>query len=159
MELSDLQNDPCRWTDIAAMLGASAITIPHLKRGEKRPQNRDEWLRLGDAIAEVADRVTGEGLRIDWANHDHEYRRLQSGERPIDLILANGNVDYELVLGWLVVAGEDVQAELKRHAKRIRILRIRDWDRKSGTWPRSAAATLVMNACGPQSKACRSCPS
>ena len=127
MELSDLVADLRRWTDMAHRLGATSIVIPHLGPGD-RLETGDDWSRLGDGLARAAARVAGEGLRFAWANHDREFRPLPDGMRPIDLVLRGEDVDYEPVLGWLALTGQDSAAELHRYASRIRTLRLRDWD-------------------------------
>lgn len=134
MELSDVRDEPARWIEMAHVMGANSITIPHLRRTETRPDSAEGWLHLSDALAETAARLTREGIRIGWANHDHEYRRLSSGQRPIDLILARPEVDYELVSGWLTMVGENVEDELALRADRIRTLRLRDWSRKQSSF-------------------------
>jgi sugar phosphate isomerase/epimerase len=154
MELSDLESELRRWTDMAHLLGATSIVIPHLREGD-RLDTADDWNRLGDALARTAGRVRAEGLRIAWANHDREYRLLPGGTRPIDLVLSSTDVDYEPVLGWLTRTGQDTAAELERYGSRIRTLRMRDWDGRRWTpigeglvgygalWPRIAALPVL----------------
>ena len=154
MELSDLEADLHRWTDMAHTLGATSIVIPHLHQ-QDRLETADDWTRLGDALAAMAPRVAGEDLRIAWANHDREYRLLPDGRRPIDLVLTDADVDYEPVLGWLTVMEQDTAPELERYGSRIRTLRLRDWDGHRWTaigegsvgyqalWPRIAALPVL----------------
>jgi sugar phosphate isomerase/epimerase len=109
------------------ILGATSIVIPHLRERD-RLDTAEDWNRLGDALARTSGRVRGEGLRLAWANHDREYRLLPDGRRPIDVVLSHVGVDYEPVLGWLTMTGQDTANELGRYGPLIRTLRLRDWD-------------------------------
>lgn len=125
MPLSGLMNETDRFVEIAQTLGAR-VMIPPWIAPEERGTTADDWRRLGDSLAEGAERVRPHGLRVAWHNHDFEYVPLPDGTRPIDHILAAPGVDYEIDIGWLTRAGADPGAELRRHADRIVAIQMKD---------------------------------
>jgi sugar phosphate isomerase/epimerase len=86
------------------------------------------WQSLGDKLATGAAVAKPHGLKVAWHNHDFEYVALPDGTRPIEHILNAGNPDvlFEIDCGWIVRAGADPAAELKRYADRIVAIQLKD---------------------------------
>ena len=102
--------------------------IPPWLPPEERGPDAAAWQRVGAALAEGAEKVKRQGLRVAWHNHDFEYIPLPDGSRPIDHLLAAGgeSVEFEIDLAWVVRGGADPAAELARYADRITVIQCKD---------------------------------
>lgn len=126
MPLSGLVAEPSRFIDIALILGAT-ILIPPYVPAEERENTPAYWQSLGHKLARGADAARPHGLKVAWHNHDFEYRPLPDGTRPIDHIFAeSGDAWFEIDCGWIVRAGADPAAELRRYAGRIIAIQLKD---------------------------------
>jgi sugar phosphate isomerase/epimerase len=127
MPLAGLVSEPNRFIDIALTLGATFLIPPYVT-AEERQNTPAYWQSLGDKLATGAAAAKPHGLKVAWHNHDFEYVALPDGTRPIDHILNAGNPDvlFEIDCGWIVRAGADPAAELKRYADRIIAIQLKD---------------------------------
>lgn len=125
MPLTGLVNEPERFFDIAGTLGSTLLIPPYVKP-EDRGTTTDYWKSLGEQLAEGAAKAAGRGLQVAWHNHDFEYAKLPDGTRPIDHILADKSVLFEIDCGWITRVGGDAAAELKRFADQIIAIQVKD---------------------------------
>ena len=127
MPFRGLVEEPQRFIDIAHEIGASLMIPPYLVP-EDRPLTGDGWRRIGAQLGEGAERAAEAGLGVAWHNHEFEYKRLQDGTRPIDLILeaAGARVGFEIDFAWVTRAWASPLAELKRYASRIVAIQLKD---------------------------------
>ncbi|MEP7241544.1 MAG: hypothetical protein ABI697_11715 [Devosia sp.] len=144
-ELSDLETDFRTLTDTAKAMGSDIITVPHISPGEV-VTTAEDWERLAERMASISVKLRGEGIRLSWANHDIEYYPFADGRRPIDIMLAHDEIDYELVVGWLASIGKDTTAEVEKYGDRIRVLRIRDWDSAKRQWTSLGAGDVGLSS-------------
>ena len=120
------RDEPDRALQIARRLGHEIIVLPYVVPAD-RPKDAGGWAAFGRTVAGVARRVTGEGLRLAWHNHDFELRALDDGSRPIEHILGEDeNVEWEADLAWVVRGGEDPETWLKRYSGRVATLHVKD---------------------------------
>jgi sugar phosphate isomerase/epimerase len=119
--------DPDRFIDIAHTIGAGLLIPPYLPE-ENRPTSPEGWRAIGRSLAAVAERVNAEGLRLAWHNHDFEYRALPDGTLPIDHLFdaAGPNVGYEIDFAWVTRGGGDPLREMKKYAKRMFAIQVKD---------------------------------
>ena len=121
-----LEDEYERSLEIARTLGQQIIVMPYLMPDE-RPSDSAGWAAFGRRVAAVAERVTGDGLRLAWHNHDFEMRALSDGSRPIEHILdASQAVEWEADLAWVVKGGEDPERWLERYTGRVATLHVKD---------------------------------
>ncbi|MBU1176782.1 MAG: sugar phosphate isomerase/epimerase [Alphaproteobacteria bacterium] len=127
MPLDGLIHETERFADIAETLGATYMIPPWIEP-ERRGDDAGFWRRLGESLAQGGERVAGRGLKVVWHNHDYEYIPLADGTRPIDHILdaAGPTVGFEADFAWVVRGGADPVTEIKRYAKRISIIQMKD---------------------------------
>src|SRR5882757_2395993 len=120
MPLAGLVNEPRRFFDYAHAMGTDTLIPPYLAP-EERSITADGWRRVGEQLAEGAAAAKAEGLKVAWHNHDFEYRKLEDGNRPIDLMLdaAGPGVDFEIDIGWVTRGWADPAQELAKYADRI----------------------------------------
>jgi sugar phosphate isomerase/epimerase len=127
MPLAGLVNEPQRFIDIAQTLGATYLIPPYVTTEERQP-TADYWRGLGEKLARGAEAAAKHGLAVAWHNHDFEFVSLPDGTRPIDHIFeaGGGAVKFEIDCGWIVRAGADPAAELRRFADRIVAIQTKD---------------------------------
>lgn len=127
MPLAGLVSEPQRYIEIAQTLGATYLIPPYVTAEERRP-TADYWRELGEKLATGAEAAAKHGLAVAWHNHDFEFVALDDGTRPIDHIFDAGGdgVKFEIDCGWIVRAGADPAAELKRFADRIVAIQTKD---------------------------------
>lgn len=120
------RDEPDRALAIARRLGHEIVVLPYVMPAD-RPSDAAGWAAFGQVVAAIARRVTGEGLRLAWHNHDFEMRPLADGSRPLEHILgADEAVEWEADLAWVVRGGEDPESWLKRYAGRVATLHVKD---------------------------------
>lgn len=127
MPLSGLIDEPERFIDVALTLGATLMIPPYIP-AEEREATPVFWQRLGEQLAQGAQKAQPHDLKVAWHNHDFEYMPLPDGSRPIDHILETGGeaVWLEIDCGWITRAGADPAAELTRYANRIAAIQTKD---------------------------------
>lgn len=127
MPLAGLVEAPQRYIEIAQTLGATYLIPPYVTAEEREP-TVSYWRGLGEKLARGAELANAAGLEVAWHNHDFEFVPLADGSRPIDHIFAAGGsgVKFEIDCGWIVRAGADPAAELRRFADRIVIIQTKD---------------------------------
>jgi len=127
MPLAGLINEPKRFFDYAHTMGTDTLIPPYLTPAE-RSITADGWRRVGEQLAEGAAAAKAEGLKVAWHNHDFEYRKLEDGNRPIDLMLdaAGPGVDFEIDIGWVTRGWADPAQELAKYADRITAIQLKD---------------------------------
>lgn len=121
-----LENRFERTLEITQRLGIALVVVPYLLPAD-RPNDAAGWQAFGKRLATMADRVTAEGLRFAWHNHDFEMRALQDGSRPIDHLLgASHKIGWEADAAWIVRGGEDPVRWIEHYSGRISAMHVKD---------------------------------
>lgn len=121
-----LEGEYDRSLDIARALGNEIIVLPYVV-AEERPSDVAGWTAFGQRVAAIAERVTGDGFRFAWHNHDFEMRALPDGSRPLEHIFdASPKVEWEADLAWVVKGGEDPAKWLERYSGRVATMHVKD---------------------------------
>ncbi|MBB3949440.1 sugar phosphate isomerase/epimerase family protein [Aureimonas jatrophae] len=121
-----LENRFDRTLEIVRRLNIGLVVVPYLLPAD-RPNDADGWRAFAQRLAAMADRVSAEGLRFAWHNHDFEMRALDDGSRPIEHILeASGTIAWEADAAWIVRGGEDPVRWIERYNGRIDALHVKD---------------------------------
>ena len=91
----------------------------------------DGWKAFGDQLAAAAEKLRPEGLATGFHNHQTEWKPLEGGKRPMDILAAATPKDVVLQLdaGTCVEAGADPVAWIKAHPGRTRSIHLKDWSR------------------------------
>jgi sugar phosphate isomerase/epimerase len=99
-----------------------------------RVSGADGWKGFADQLTAAAEKLRPIGMRTGFHNHAAEWRPLESGQRPMDLIAAGTPQDVVLQLdvGTAVEAGTDPVAWIKANPGRIRHMHLKDWGRGDG---------------------------
>ncbi|WP_062017403.1 sugar phosphate isomerase/epimerase [Aureimonas sp. AU4] len=121
-----LENRFERTLEIARRLGIGLVVVPYLLPAD-RPGDVAGWQAFARRLAAMADRVSAEGLRFAWHNHDFEMRALEDGSRPIEHLLdASDKIGWEADAAWIVRGGEDPARWIERYSGRISALHVKD---------------------------------
>jgi sugar phosphate isomerase/epimerase len=147
-----LENERTRVLDIARTLGMRHLYAPYLP-AEERPKTAAGWRRFGKRLAALGDWARGEGYGFGWHNHDFEFVKLASGERPIDLIFAAAPLlDWEIDVAWVARAGLNPVPWIRKHAGRITSAHVKDVaprgaNAREDGWADLGKGTLDWKAC------------
>jgi sugar phosphate isomerase/epimerase len=89
--------------------------------------------RINSLTAEVFNKVGAQinkaGMQFAYHNHALEFKSFSDGTTGFDVLVQNsekGTVNYELDCGWVVYAGHDPIALLKKYSDRIKMLHVKD---------------------------------
>jgi sugar phosphate isomerase/epimerase len=125
MPLADLDADRAKFIDTARTLGVETAILPYIAP-ELRPTTAEGWKAFAARIGEHAAYLAEAGVKLGWHNHEFEYARLPDGTRPIDLLLAVNGLKAEIDIGWVVRAGVDPAAEIRKEAAKIAAFHVKD---------------------------------
>ncbi len=130
----ELTSDPAALIADAKVLGTGWVVCPWI------PHDKDAGYTAADnekAIAlwnQVGPRFKQAGLRFAYHPHGYEFHDGGTGRPLIDQMIERtraGEVDYEMDVFWVVHAGQDPVAYLKRFPGRFVMFHIKDM--KAGT--------------------------
>lgn len=112
--------------DWNSILGAHIIVMASAGGGVR---DADGWKRVAETLAHASARFSAANLRAGFHNHGREFRRIASGERPIEIIAVNTpkNVVLQLDVGHCVEGGGDPVEWIKANPGRIRSLHLKEW--------------------------------
>lgn len=125
-----LFNNLARFIDYGKILKAQAV-IPAYLDEDERPKNIEEWKAFGDELNKIARSLAKQNLKLIWHNHDFEFIPLEDGSRGIDYLMCHDDIQMEIDLAWILVAGGNPKEELLRFADKIWIVQTKD-KRKKG---------------------------
>lgn len=121
-----MENEPEKALQIAKDFGMRTVCGPYLADDE-RPTDAAGWTAFGERLAKVGAPFVAAGINFGWHNHAFEFEALETGEYPIDLMMAAApDLQLELDLGWVKRAGEDPVAWVNKYAGRIAAAHIKD---------------------------------
>jgi sugar phosphate isomerase/epimerase len=89
---------------------------------------REDWLHFAEFLNRTGARLRRAGLRLAYHNHNIEFREY-AGQRAYDLLLEHTDpalVDFEMDAGWITAGGGDPLSYLRRHARRYRLMHVKD---------------------------------
>jgi sugar phosphate isomerase/epimerase len=108
----------------AASIGMKYLICPY-----KGPQKSiDDFKKIADEFNQKGEVCKKNGIRFAYHNHDYSFT-AQGGQIPEDVMLANTNpdtVDFEMDIYWVVTAGADPVAYLKKYKNRFRLGHVKD---------------------------------
>ena len=118
------------WTKMLAdakAVGHEYVTCPWIP--DEARGNADAYKRVAEHFNTSAQRAKDAGLKFAYHNHDFEFKPLDGGVLPFDVLLQNTDkslVDYELDLYWTVKGGQDPIAYMDKYPGRVRLVHVKD---------------------------------
>lgn len=108
---------------------AAAIGMKYLICPYKGPQKTlDDYKKIAEDFNAKGEICKKNGIRFAYHNHDYTFNQVD-GQFPQD-VLMNGTdaslVDFEMDIYWVVTAGQDPEAWLKKYGKRFRACHVKD---------------------------------
>jgi len=88
----------------------------------------DEWKKRAEEFNKRGEICQKAGVKFGYHNHDYSFKD-QDGKLPQEILLDNTDkslVHFELDLMWIVAAGQDPVAHLKKYAGRYDLCHIKD---------------------------------
>lgn len=109
--------------DMARALEYEDLIVPWLKLSSPK-----EWVHAATQLNEAGALLRGEGLRLGYHNHDHEFQPI--GETtPFDIVFEYAKPDnlfLELDVRWASELGGDPCAIIREFGTRCRFLHVKD---------------------------------
>ena len=128
-------------------LGNSHIVVPYL--AEERRRTADDYKTLAGVLNGFGETLQQHGLTLCYHNHDFEFRPLDNGEMGEDILLANTDplfVKAEVDTYWVLKAGQDPVAFLRKHAGRVPLIHIKDMDPADDSFAPVGTGKLPLDA-------------
>ena len=125
----DMNKDFERKAAEAAAIGMKYLMCPYL--GAQK--TIDDYKRFADVFNQKGEICKKNGIRFAYHNHDYSFKELE-GQIPQDVMMKNTDpslVDFEMDIYWVVTAGHDPQAWLKKYPSRFRACHVKDRIRNS----------------------------
>ena len=87
------------------------------------------WKTFAGTLSAAADKLRSLQMATGFHNHQIEWKPLENGERPMDILARNTPKDFVLQLdaGTAVEAGADPVAWIKANPGRIKSIHLKDW--------------------------------
>ncbi len=114
------------YIEVAHATGQEYIIVPSLN--ESLIKIKDDFVRVGQKMNELAKIVGKEGLKIGYHNHNFEWHQVE-GTTFYDTLLAETDpklVHMEMDIYWVVRAGHDPIEILKKHKGRFKFAHVKD---------------------------------
>lgn len=140
VEWASLQEEP--WADTVEYLhrvGCKTAIIPclggkwNVGHGAEQ-ESRDRWLYYIDWMNRMKDRLTAEGIRLGYHNHEHEFLLRYEGKSVFDLLYENLSPDIvmEFDSGNCIEGGADPVRVLQTYADRKILLHLKPYSLTQG---------------------------
>ncbi len=111
--------------DDAAGIGMKYLINPFL--GSLK--TAEEWKKAAEGLNRQGEIAKNAGLRVAYHNHHFEFIKFDDGTSPEQILFEGTDpalVDFEFDLYWVVKAGEDPEAWMKKHSGRIKLCHVKD---------------------------------
>jgi sugar phosphate isomerase/epimerase len=94
----------------------------------------DAWKKVADTLNTASDRLAPDHLGVGYHNHQVEWKPLDGGQRPMDILSKNTkpSVVLQLDVGTCLEAGSDPVAWIKANPGRIRSMHCKEWSPEPG---------------------------
>jgi sugar phosphate isomerase/epimerase len=112
--------------ELNQVLGTRYLILASAGRDDR---TADEWKALCAQLGEAVATLQPHGLTAGFHNHQTEWKKIEGGQRVMDLIAANTPKEFALQLdvGTCVEAGADPVAWIEANPGRIKSVHLKDW--------------------------------
>ncbi|WP_420583541.1 sugar phosphate isomerase/epimerase family protein [Ruegeria sp.] len=125
----DWEEFEARFDEIPRLLRrlSCEVTVMPWLSPDKRPDTINGWRAIAEQLAEWADQLAAQGIRLAFHNHDFDLVDL-GRMTALDVILSHQDLHWQPDIGWLAVSVPDPAALLRRYADRIVSVHAKDAD-------------------------------
>ena len=120
----DINKDFERKAAEASEIGMKYLICPHI--GAQK--SMDDYKRFADQFNKCGEIANKNGIRFAYHNHDYSFKAMAGG-MPQDVMMnaTDANlVDFEMDIYWVVAAGADPIAYLKKYPNRFKLCHVKD---------------------------------
>ncbi len=145
--LDALESDLHKVIDENLSLGNSYIVVPYL--AEERRRTADDWKTVAEIMNRIGETLQTAGMTLCYHNHDFEFKPLPDGQLGEDVLLENTDplfVKIEADAYWILKAGQDPVAFVKKHTGRVPIIHLKDRDLTDGSFAPVGTGDLPLDA-------------
>jgi sugar phosphate isomerase/epimerase len=134
----DINKDFEKKADEAAAIGMKYLLCPYLgpqKTADIFKQKAELFNKCGETCKKA-------GIRFGYHNHDYGFVPVD-GQLPQDILMQNTDpslVDFEMDMYWVVIAGQDPEAWIKKYPNRFKLCHVKD--RAKGSKSKDDSCTL-----------------
>jgi sugar phosphate isomerase/epimerase len=116
--------------DLNKTIGSKYIIIA----SPPKVSGEDGWKGFADQLTKAAEKLRAENMATGFHNHQLEFRPMDGGKRPMEILAANTPKDVVLQLdaGTSVEVGADPVAWIKSNPGRIKSIHLKDWGKTNG---------------------------
>ena len=116
--------------DLNKTIGSKYIIIA----SPPKVSGEDGWKGFADQLTKAAEKLRTESMATGFHNHQLEFRPMDGGKRPMEILAANTPKDVVLQLdaGTSVEVGADPVAWIKSNPGRIKSIHLKDWGKTNG---------------------------
>ena len=116
--------------ELNRIIGSNAIILA----SPPKVSGADGWKGFADQLAAAAEKLRPEGMATGFHNHQSEWKAMEDGKRPMDILAANTPKDVilQLDVGTTLEAGADPVAWIKANPGRIKSIHLKDWGKGEG---------------------------
>jgi sugar phosphate isomerase/epimerase len=116
--------------DLNKTIGSKYIIIA----SPPKVSGEDGWKGFAAELATASEKLRGQGMATGFHNHQSEWRPIEGGKRPMDILAANTpkEVVLQLDAGTAVEVGIDTVAWIKSNPGRIKSIHLKDWGKGEG---------------------------
>lgn len=113
------------------IIGSKAVVMAH---PGKVTGGSDGWKRVADKLNQASVILQKDGLRAGYHNHNPEFRKLDDGGVPIDIVAGQTNkeVALQLDVANCLDSGGNPVAYIEAHKGRIKSMHVKDWSPEKG---------------------------
>lgn len=99
-----------------------------------RVEGADGWKKVAERLQSSADKLKSSGIRTGFHNHATEWKAVDGGVRPMDVLAKNTskNVVLQLDVGTCVEMGVDPVGWINQNPGRIASMHVKDWAPETG---------------------------
>ena len=108
----------------AAGVGLKYLIAPYIGK----QKTLDDYKKIADEFNKAGEVCKKNGLRFAYHNHDYSFVQ-QDGQYPQDILMATADaslVDFEMDMYWVVTAGADPEAWIKKYPNRFTLCHVKD---------------------------------
>ncbi len=134
----DINKDFERKVNEAASIGIRYLICPWMDA----QKDLDECKKIAAQFNQCGEICKKAGIRFAYHNHDQEFKVID-GQMAQDIFIQQTDaslVDFEMDIYWVVTAGHDPEAWLKKYPNRFRLCHVKD--RVKGTTKREDTCDL-----------------
>lgn len=124
--LDQLEDDFDNSLAIIKQLGIKSVFCPYLDEAG-RPNSAAGWETFAQRLASIGDKLASNHIAFGWHNHDFEFKALDDGQLPMDIILQSApTLEWEADIAWVHVGGHNPLDWIEKYKDRMTAIHVKD---------------------------------